>query len=163
LSRENPPDLFVVDGGKGHLIAVKRVLDAFFSPGHGPDVVALAKADERKGEKSDKIYLYGRKNPVSLQGGHPVLLLLMRVRDEAHRRAVAYHRKIRGKDVTGSMLEEIPGVGAHLSRRLLRHFGDMESVSKADAEEIANVPGIGRAAAEKIHRYFRSGDGPQES
>jgi excinuclease ABC subunit C len=153
LSGENHPDLFVVDGGKGHLFAVKRVMDAL--PGRGmPEVVAISKADEKGSDRTDKIYLVGRKNPLILKRDNPVLHLLMRIRDEAHRRAVSYHRKLRGGALERSRLDLIPGIGPKKKRVLLRHFGDIVSISRAKPEELALVPGISNSLAQDISRFF---------
>jgi excinuclease ABC subunit C len=153
LSGENHPDLFVVDGGKGHLFAVKRVMDGL--PGKGmPEVVAISKADEKGPDRTDKIYLLGRKNPLILKRGNPVLLLIMRIRDEAHRRAVSYHRKLRAGDIEKSRLDLIPGIGPKKKRNLLKYFGDVASISTAKSEELALVPGISTSLAQEISRFF---------
>ncbi|MBW1804776.1 MAG: excinuclease ABC subunit UvrC [Deltaproteobacteria bacterium] len=153
LSRDDPPDLFVVDGGKGHLMAVKRVMDSL--PGTElPELVAIAKADERAPDRADKIYIPGRKNPLSLKKDHPVLFLLMRIRDEAHRRAITYHRRLRDKGLKESRLDRIPGIGPKRKRLLLRHFGDIAAVSRAGVEELALVPGISLSLAKDISSFF---------
>ena len=147
------PDLFLVDGGKGHLAAVKKVLDRKLD-GSGasflPEVISLAKPDEILGEKYDKIYVPGRKNPVRLKSDDPVLFLMMRIRDEAHRRAVTYHRKLRQKGLTRSQLDGIPGVGKQRKKSLLKHFKGIDAISKAKVEELCAVPGINRDLALKI-------------
>jgi excinuclease ABC subunit C len=153
LSKGNPPDLFLVDGGKGHLLAVKKAMRNF--PGlELPDVVAIAKADDRKRSKTDKIYIFGRKNPLSLKSEHPVLLLLMRIRDEAHRRAITYHRKLRGKRIKESELDQIPGIGPKKRKLLLVHFGDLMGVSEAKFEDLVLVPGISQSLAKNILTFF---------
>jgi excinuclease ABC subunit C len=155
LAKKDLPDLFVVDGGKGHLLAVKKVMDHF--PGiDAPDLVAIAKSDERGGGIPDKIYIPGRKNHLSLKRDHPALLLLMRIRDEAHRRAVTYHRKLRGKVLKESDLDHIPGIGLQRKRLLLRQFGDVNAVSRAKREQLLSIPGISRSLAENIENYFEN-------
>jgi excinuclease ABC subunit C len=154
IAKGGLPDLFVVDGGKGHLMVVQRELAAFRN-GQTPDLVALAKRDERRGEKTDKVYLPGRKNPVQLKEGHPVLFLLMRIRDEAHRRAIAYHRKLRSKKLKESVLDGILGVGPARKRRLLEHFGDVSQIARADFEALSGVPGISRETAAEILTFFQ--------
>ncbi len=147
------PDLLLVDGGKGHLSAVKRVLDEQVEKKDRfslPEVVSLAKPDEFLGEVNDKVYVPGRKNPVHLAPDHPVLFLLMRVRDEAHRRAVTYHRKLRSKGVTRSALNDIPGVGEKRKKALLKHFKGIDRIMKAKVEDLCAVPGIHRNLAVKI-------------
>ncbi len=154
LSKEKPPDLFVVDGGKGHLLTVKKVVDEL--PGDEiPDVVAIAKADEGGPDRTDKVFIPGRKNPLSLKKDHPVLFLLMRIRDEAHRRAVTHHRKIRGKGLRRSRLDLVPGIGPKRKRLLLERFGDAESISRARPEELALIPGIGKSLARDISGFFQ--------
>jgi excinuclease ABC subunit C len=147
LAKENPPDLFVVDGGKGHLMAVKKVLDNFRG-NRVPEVVAIAKADDR--HPVDKVYIPGRKNPLALRHDHPVLFLLMRIRDEAHRRAVTYHRKRKGKDFTKSRLDRIPGIGSKRKQLLLERFGNLDAITKATLDDFAPIPGISRSLAQSI-------------
>jgi excinuclease ABC subunit C len=153
LSKGNLPDLFAVDGGKGHLLAVKKTMNNF--PGLDvPDVVAIAKADERRRNKRDKIYIFGRKNPLSLKSDHPVLLLLMRIRDEAHRRAITYHRKLRGKSFKESELDQVPGIGPKKRNLLLTHFGDVNAISGAKIEDLVLIPGISQSLAKNILTFF---------
>lgn len=151
LSKDPVPDLLVVDGGKGHLMAVKRVVDAH-PTGDPPDLVAIAKANQD--EEADKVFVPGRKNPIPLRQDHPVLHLLMRIRDEVHRRAISYHRKLRGKDLTASILDRIPGIGLKKKRSLLNYFGSLDAVAGAAVEELLKVPGITRTQAENIARFF---------
>ncbi len=155
LSKGKPPDLFVVDGGKGHLLAVKKVMEQFSDP-EPPDLVAIAKAEERRRSQTDKVYILGRKNPLSLKGDHPVLHLLMRIRDEAHRRAITYHRKLRGKRFKESELDFIPGIGAKKRTLLVQHFGDINAIAKAKLEDLVLVPGISSALAKNILSFFGS-------
>ena len=157
LGREPLPDLFLVDGGKGHLSAVGAVLAGY--PGaRVPEVRSIAKPDEHRGETHDKLYVPGRKNPVSLGADDPVLLLMMRIRDEAHRRAVSYHRRLRSKRIRESDLDLIPGIGAARKRRLLSHFKDINAVAAADSEALTRVPGISRPLARAIVAFFRERD-----
>jgi excinuclease ABC subunit C len=151
LSGEDPPDLLVVDGGKGHLSAVKRVMETLSGKAM-PEVVAISKADGP--DKTDKVYLVGRKNPLILKRDNPVLLLLMRIRDEAHRRAVLYHRKLRKGGLERSRLDLIPGIGPKKKRLLLEYFGDIASISRAKPGELALVPGISTSLAQDISRFF---------
>jgi len=154
LSKDNPPDLFVIDGGKGHLLIAKKVLDNFPGKKDVPEVVAIAKSNERR--EGEKIYIPGRKNPLSLKNNHPLLLLLMRIRDEAHRRAIGYHRKLRGKSFKESQLGQIPGIGQKRKKLLLKHFGDITAVSDAKLEDLAFVPGISHSLAQNILGFFKN-------
>jgi excinuclease ABC subunit C len=151
LNQGEAPDLFLVDGGRGHLAAVARVVEDAAGP-DGPAVAAIAKRDEKSGEKADKIFIRGRKNPLPLGPDHPVLHLLMRVRDEAHRRAVGYHRKLRGKDIRSSMLDSVPGIGPKKKSLLLSRFGDVETLLSSKPEEIAATPGVSLRMARDILR-----------
>jgi len=151
LAGDPPPDLFVIDGGKGHLQAVKRVVDRLPLES-APGLVAIAKGGEAGG--TDRLFIPNRKNPLALKPGHPVLLLLMRIRDEAHRRAVGYHRKLRAKGLKLSDLDQIPGIGPGRKKRLLKHFGSLEAIAAAEAEELAQVPGISAGLAGEIYRFF---------
>ena len=156
ISGDPAPDLFVIDGGKGHLQAVKRVVDCL-SPETRPGLVAIAKGEGTQG--ADRLFIPNRKNPLPLRQGHPVLLLLMRIRDEAHRRAVAYHRKLRAKGLKLSDLNRIPGVGPGRKKALLQHFGSLEAVAAAEAEELARVPGISAPLAGVIYGFFSKHSG----
>jgi len=161
------PDLFLVDGGKGHLAIVRSVIDRQmrFLSRDGlsidskkafpiPEVISIAKPDENRREQRDKIYLPGRKNPLKLRADHPVLLLMMRIRDEAHRRAVMYHRRLRKKNMTKSDLNAIPGIGKRKKKNLLLFFKDMDAISKASIEDLRQVPGISHVLGEAIRSYF---------
>jgi len=168
IAKGGLPDLFLVDGGKGHLAIVRRVIDQQkrLLSKDGPtrdskrvfpisEVISIAKPDENRQEQRDKIYLPGRKNPLILKADHPVLLLMMRIRDEAHRRAVMYHRRLREKNLTRSDLNSIPGIGKKRKYQLLMHFMDIDAIYKASIEELKQAPGISHALAEAIFSFFR--------
>lgn len=167
LVREPLPDLFLVDGGKGHLSAVKKILDRQgrvkrLDHNNGarahsdlPEMVAIAKADQNRNEKCDRLYIPGRKNALRLKADHPVLLLMIRIRDEAHRRAISYHRYLRGKDLTESDLDFIPGIGIKRKKLLLKHFKDIRAVAEASPEALSAVPGISTSLGNNIFLYFR--------
>lgn len=167
LAKGRLPDLFLVDGGKGHLAAVKRVLEQqnrvtsaqikdSGQPADSPipEVIAIAKPDERRREKCDKIYVPGRKNPLTLKADHPVLLLMMRIRDEAHRRAIGYHRRLRGKNLTRSGLDQIPGIGTKRKQLLLKRFRDIDTLSMASRDDLEQIPGISRSLAKDVFSFF---------
>jgi excinuclease ABC subunit C len=155
IEKGSLPDLFLVDGGKGHLSAVKKVLDRH-DTGENIELASIAKPDHKAGERHEKVYVPGRKNPVRFDPGHPALHLLMRIRDEAHRRAISHHRKLRKKKATESVLDNIRGVGKKRKGLLLKYFNDIEEISKAEVETIAGIPGIGRSVAEGIVSYFKA-------
>ncbi len=153
VAKGDLPELFLVDGGKGHLHAVLKILESTVGE-DGPAVVAIAKADEKRGENRDKIYLPGRKNPILLEPGDPVLLFLMRVRDEVHRRAILYHRTLRKKAFTLSDLDLIPGIGKERKKKLLTHFKSMQAIIEAGQDALAGVPGISTSLAKEISQFF---------
>ena len=132
----------MVDGGKGQLSAA---LDALVAIGCPPlPVIGLAK-------RFEEIFLPGRSEPVVLDRHDAALRMLQALRDEAHRFAITYHRSLREKRINSSLLDEIPGVGEVRKRQLLKAFGSVRNLAKADAGIIAlRVPGIGRNTAEKI-------------
>ncbi len=153
LKKGQPPDLFVIDGGKGHLSVALKTIDALGLE-NPPDVISIAKADQGEPGAVDKIYLPKRKNPLILARNHPVLSLLMRLRDETHRRAVSYYRKRSRKKLTGSELDRIPGVGPKRKKALLKYLGDLQSIARAEIEDLNGVPGINQAVAKNIFAYF---------
>jgi len=147
------PDLLMLDGGKGQLNIAVAVLRDLSLEGQF-EVIGIAKKDPQRGEIQDKIYKPGRSNPVQFGKDADLLLFLQRIRDEAHRFAITFHRKRRGKEAVHSELDDIPGVGRKRKERLLRHFGSVEQIRSARVEEIAAVPGIHRALAETIKDYL---------
>jgi excinuclease ABC subunit C len=149
------PDLLVVDGGKGQLnIAVSVVKDLKIEGRF--DIIGIAKKDEKKGEVQDKIYKPGRVNPVNFGKEGDLLLFLQRVRDEAHRFAISFHRKRRGKSSIRSVLDTIPGIGKKRKQRLLKHFRSIKKIRAATIEELSDVSGMNRKAAEAVRE--RLGD-----
>jgi excinuclease ABC subunit C len=140
------PDLIIVDGGKGQLSSALEVLDEY---GLGDAVAVVGLAKER-----EEIFMPGRSEPILLPGGSAALFLVQRIRDEAHRFAVTYHRQVRGKRTLASTLDAIPGVGPKRRRALLRAFGSIEAIRQADVEELAAVPGMTRSAAESVKAYL---------
>jgi len=149
------PDLLVVDGGKGQLnIAVSVVKDLKIEGRF--DIIGIAKKDEKRGEVQDKIYKPGRVNPVNFGREGDLLLFLQRVRDEAHRFAISYHRKRRGKSSIRSVLDTIPGIGKKRKQILLKHFRSIKKIRAASIEELGAVPGINRKASEAVKERLGS-------
>jgi excinuclease ABC subunit C len=134
------PDLIIVDGGKGQLNAACEVLREL---GLDLPIAALAKEHE-------ELFLPDRPDPILLPRDSQALYLVQRIRDEAHRFAITFHRKRRAKSTIASVLDEIPGIGPRRRRALLREFGSVEGIRQASVEEIANVPGMTRALAEQV-------------
>jgi excinuclease ABC subunit C len=155
---EDLPDLVVVDGGIGQLNAVQEIVAELGLAGSF-DLVSLAKSrvlhevSAQAVRKSDeRIFLPGRKNPVVLRQNSAPLLLLAAIRDEAHRFAIGYHRKLRGKEGIASGVEQIPGIGPKRRTALLKHFGSLQHLKGASVEEIMAVPGMNRTTAESVYR-----------
>jgi excinuclease ABC subunit C len=136
------PDLLVVDGGKGQLNVALEVLDEFGLRDQVP-AVGLAKQEE-------EIFVSGRPGPVRLPRSAEGLYLMQRIRDEAHRFAVTYHRTVRRKQTVVSQLDGVPGIGPKRRSALLKHFGSMEAIRSASLEELASVPSMTRKAAEQL-------------
>ncbi len=153
LQKDKPPDLLVVDGGKGHLAVALKVVSAVGLE-NPPDVIAIAKGGRGKRGARDRIYLPNRKNPLNLSRNHPVLSLFARIRDETHRRAISYYRKRRKMRLTSSELDRIPGIGEKRKKLLLKRFGDYRSIAKAGYEELVNTPGIPQSVARQLFSYF---------
>jgi excinuclease ABC subunit C len=136
-----PPNLIVVDGGRPQLGAA---LEALEQAGRTDlAVIGLAK-------RMEEVYVPGSPDPVVLPRASEALYLLQRVRDEAHRFAIAYHRKLRGRSMTRSALDGIPGVGEAKRKALVRHFGSPRKVAQASVEEIAALPGFGERLAKAV-------------
>ncbi len=112
---------------------------------------------EAPGKVADRVYLPGRKDPVYLNRWPAALFLLQRVRDEAHRFAVAYHRKVREKDDLRSLLDRIPGIGEARKKALLLFFGDVKRIRAATVDELRQVAGIGGGIAGRIREFLEGG------
>jgi excinuclease ABC subunit C len=137
------PDLVIVDGGKGQLAVAVDVLQELGLLGAFP-VVGLAKREE-------EIYRPGANDPLWLRRGSQALHLVQRIRDEAHRFGITYHRNLRTKEQVRSKLDDIPGVGPRRRKAIMAHFdGDLERVRRATVEELMAVPGINRRVAEAL-------------
>ena len=150
------PDLLLVDGGKGQVNVARTVL-AEFDLSAVVDLVGIAKERQEEGEK---LFLPGRKNAVLLARHSPVLLFLMRVRDEAHRYGVTFHRRWRQKDTLRSSLDQVPGVGAARRKALLSSLGSVKRIAAATFDELAAVPGIGPELGQRIWNFFNA-PGPE--
>ena len=140
------PDLLVVDGGKGQLSMALDVLDQFDLRDRVP-AVGLAKREE-------EIFVPGRSRAIRLDPASAGLLLLRRIRDEAHRFAITYHRKRRRERGLRSQLDAIPGIGPVKRRRLLKHFGSLHAIQIASEEALSEVRGISVVLANEIHEFF---------
>jgi excinuclease ABC subunit C len=141
------PDLLIVDGGKGQLNIAVEVLQEFGLSESVP-VVGLAKREE-------ELFLPGRSDSIWLKRGSQALHLVQRVRDEAHRFAITYHRNLRSHSQLRSQLDEIPGIGPNRKKALLQYFGgDIEKIRQASLEELQAVPGMTRKVAQAIKEHL---------
>ena len=148
------PSLVVVDGGPPQVAAAQRALDEL-----GIDDIALVGLAKRL----EEVWKPDDPEPVILPRSSEGLYLLQRVRDEAHRFAITYHRAKRSKSMTQSAIEGIPGLGITRRKALLRHFGSVKRLRAAGVDEIAAVPGIGPRIAEAIAAALQAGDRPTET
>jgi excinuclease ABC subunit C len=144
------PDLVMIDGGKGQLSAVVAVLREMNLLGE-LNVVSLAKQRE-------EIFLPGESQPLETTAEQPGVQLLRRLRDEAHRFAISFHRKKRSDRMRRSRLSDIPGLGQHRQKELLATFRSIDYIRAASPEQLAAVPGIGPRLAQQIYDYFHPSD-----
>jgi excinuclease ABC subunit C len=146
-----PPQLLLVDGGKGQLSVAERVVADLGLTDEIP-LASLAK-------RFEEVYVPGRAEPVRIPRQSEALYLLQRVRDEAHRFAITYHRELRGKRMTRSVLDDIPGLGPVRQKRLLKEMGGVGAVKQASAEQLLALPwlpdAVGAAVYDKIHTPAR--------
>ncbi len=145
---EDAPDLIVIDGGKGQLSsAIMGAADAGADPDDLPPMVGIAK-------RFDEIYVPGMEDPMQIPRTSPALRLVQKIRDEAHRFAVTYHRKLRTRQGMKSELESIPGIGPILSKRLLKEFGTLGAVREAGVQDLLKVGGMTPNKVEAVLKAF---------
>jgi excinuclease ABC subunit C len=144
-----PPGLLVIDGGQPQ---VRAAQDALMLAGiTDVPVVGLAK-------RLEEVWMPDDSDPVILPRSSEALYLLQRVRDEAHRTAIALHRKRRGKSMATSALDAIDGLGEVRARALMKHFGSMKALKAASEQDLQAVPGVGPALAARIHGGLHQGE-----
>ena len=148
LPTEKLPDLVVIDGGLGQL---NSALEIIRGAGHQVPVVGLAKQFEL-------IFVEGNSEPVELPRESQALYLMQRIRDEAHRFAITYHRKLRRARNLKSELDNVAGIGEKRRSELLKNFGTLGKIKSASIEELAKVQGMTRKAAESLKRFFAAQD-----
>jgi excinuclease ABC subunit C len=139
------PDLVIVDGGKGQLSAAVGVMDALAVT--DVPLAGLAK-------RFEELYVPGRSAPIVLPRRSQALYLVQRIRDEAHRFAITYHRDVRGKRALRSELDDIAGIGPGRKKALLKRFGSVRRIKEASVEEVADTPGISRDLAERLKGHL---------
>lgn len=146
LPEEELPDLIIIDGGKGQLSSALEIIR--HTAGHKDvPVVGLAKQFEL-------VFTEGNSEPVELPRRSQALYLIQRIRDEAHRFAITFHRKLRGKRNLVSVLDHIVGIGPKRRQSLRTHFGSLEKIKEATVEELAVAPGMNRTSAEAVRHFF---------
>ena len=171
LDSDPAPQLLLLDGGKGQLNTVRALLRDLGVEGVHCAALAKERDDEapsprvkrHRGTKREKLFLPGVKDPLTPSPDSPGLLMLQRVRDESHRFAIRYHRELRSKLGTRSILDELPGIGPVKRRALLRSLGSLERVKRASEDELRAVPKITRADAARIARFFAADPEPPSS
>lgn len=146
LPEEELPDLIIIDGGKGQLSSALEIIRNVAGHKHVP-VVGLAKQFEL-------VFTEGNSEPVVLPRHSQALYLIQRIRDEAHRFAITYHRKLRGKRNLVSVLDHIVGIGPKRRQALWSHFGSIGKIKAATVEELALAPGMNKPAAEAVYNFF---------
>ncbi len=140
------PDLIVIDGGLGHVHAAKKVLD---EEGYTEaDLISLAK-------RMEEVFTPETNMPIHLGELSPGLRLLQKVRDEAHRFAIEFHRLLRRKALRKSFLDSVPGIGEKRKHILLNHFESLDNICSADVEKLASLPGMSKRAAEEVLNALR--------
>ena len=152
---QSVPDLLMVDGGKGQLNIALAIIKELGLEGRF-ELIAIAKKDEQKGEIQDKIFKPRRTNPIVFGKDKDLLLFLQRIRDEAHRFAITFHRKRRTKTALQSELDAIPGIGPKRKTILLKHFKSIKKIREADINALNALPGISRSTAQAVYNYFNS-------
>ncbi len=162
IDEDKLPQMILIDGGKGQLGVLTSVLGEFGLQGQiGAVGIAksrvIANVRGKAVERSEeRFFLPGRKNPVSFRSGSATLFLLERLRDEAHRFAITYHRKLRSKASLRSSLEDIPGVGPARRKALLKHFGSLKQIRSASLDELLTMPGLPEPLARTIYGSLRN-------
>lgn len=147
VDKDEEPDLIVIDGGKGQLGMACQVLKEN-NLQHIP-IIGLAKEFE-------EIYIPNTSRPIIIPKDNKALHLLQQVRDESHRFAITYHRKLRSKKITESSLDNIQGIGQNRKKYLLKEFGSIDKVKEASVSELANVKSMNKKVAENVYNYYHN-------
>jgi excinuclease ABC subunit C len=148
------PDLVIVDGGKGQVSMARKIFEELNIA--GVDIIGLSKEQGRhdKGLREEQVHLLDQKEPILLKKNSPILFLLQKIRDEAHRFVITFHRMRRSKKVVRSALDDIPGIGPAKRKALLTHFGSVKKMELATKEEISEVKGISESNVAAILAFF---------
>ena len=150
VREEKPlPNLILIDGGRGHLSSVEKIIREL-DISDEVDLACIAKGKLRNNVETDKVFLPGRKDSVFFQENSPSRFLLQYIRDESHRFAISYHRKLRDKSTLVSPLESVPGIGKKRRLLLFKNFGSLEGIRGASTNQLQAIPGITENLARKI-------------
>ncbi len=149
------PDLILMDGGKGQVNAAEEVLDEL---GLDIPVCGMVKDDSHR---TRGLYFHNEEVPIDHHSEG--FALITRIQDEVHRFAIEYHRSLRGKDQVHSVLDDIPGIGPSRRKALMRTYPSLDAIREASEEELAAIPGMNRAAAENVYRFFREDNSKEDS
>ena len=152
------PNLILIDGGRGHLSSAEKMILELDLSGK-MDIACVSKGKLRNNVETDEVYLPGKKDPILFRENAPSRYLLQRIRDESHRFAISYHRKLRDKSTLASPLESIPGIGKKRRLQLLKNFGSLDSIREASQEQLQAMPGITEDLALKILTALGKGGG----
>lgn len=149
------PNLVIVDGGKGQLNIALKVFEELNVT--GVDLIGLAKEEGRhdKGATAERVFLPGESESVNLKMNSPTLFFLQRIRDEAHRVAISFHRKRRSKQTVRSALRDVPGIGPVKQKALLIHFGSIKKIKASSDDELRQVKGITEANIIELRKFFQ--------
>ena len=145
------PDIIIVDGGKGHLNAIKKIIEKY-------NLISITLMSISKGKKRNagREIIHTIKENKVLRSNDPLLFFLQRIRDEAHRFAITTHRHRRKKQLTKSLFNEINGIGPKRKVALMSHFGSINDIKYASCDELSKIKGITKVLAEKIYGFFNS-------
>jgi len=166
LAEQALPDFILIDGGRGQLGVLSALLvelgltQAIAAAGMAKSRVRANVRGKIVERSEERLFLPGRKNPVILPAGSPALFLLTRLRDEAHRFAITYHRQLRGRSQLASALAAIPGIGPQRRKALLRHFGSIARLKTATLDELRAMPGLPQRVAERLHAKLHASEPP---
>jgi excinuclease ABC subunit C len=157
------PDLIVIDGGKGQLNLAKKILQDLNIA--SIDLIAITKEDSRhdKGMTKERIFVTWQDDPIELGVRSPLLFFLQKLRDEAHRMAITYHRKLRSSTTLKSGLDKVPGIGEVKKKLLLQTFGSLKMIEKATDEELLQIKGLSKKDIRSLREYFSSLKKPPEN
>ena len=150
-SFQSMPSLIIIDGGRGHLNADLAVLNEL---GVQVPIIGVAKENHGAIGEYEQIFTPNAPDPIILPRASQGLYMIQRIRDEAHRFAITYHRQVRSTKTFVSLLDEVPGIGPKRKKALMRHFGSVRAIAAASVDDLAAIDGMTRDAAERVKEYI---------